>query len=690
MNRFPTLLLIVAIMSAPRLVVLAQYDDPQFGAPPRLATTRPELQKIRESTSFAERKEHAVRRAEKYVEDPPPIPEGFGSWIFYYACKDDGKRLKPLSRARHKCPKCGRVYTDERTIAAYRCVMHNRLERSALSLGWAYALAEEDRFAAGVQRILLALASDYDTYPGRIDRWGNRGMLAPWGGRRYVQSLDEATGVIKLAKAYDLTRTADIWSDRDHRHVQKNFFRATARTLLRFNHGRSNHQTWFNAGLMCIGSTLADAELVNKVIHMDGGYLDQLQKSVGRDGLWFEGTMAYHRYALMAMIEIVEAGRRMQLDLHEEPRFRSMFTGPLKAAYPDGSIPAINDSDPMNLGGFARLFEWAWETWRDPVFARACARGNAKKLRELLGPDAITEWPLATGSAVLEDAGLVRLEAGRGKETACLFFDYGPHGGGHGHFDKLNITLFANGREWLLDPGRLNYRHKEYKTWVKHTVAHNTVVLDGRTQAPTTGRLLWFETHDEFAACAAETADAYTATRLRRHLLLTPDLLLDVYDVSCDSGHQIDWLVHARANEVKPAERLGDAVERSPGPGQGYQHLKEPRAWTAIGPSAWDFMTEDKKLRIHFADPTQETIFAAAGIGYRIGQHEPCLIRRRSGREARFVSVYDLTGAARHVREVTVVKEKTPTVEVLTPRGRLHIRFDENGAHYKLTGQPGQ
>ena len=49
------------------------------------------------------------------------------------------------------------------------------------------------------------------------------------------------------------------------------------------------------------------------------------------------------------MVEIVDAGRRMGLALHKEPRFRQMLTSPLRCAYPNGQFPAINDSDPMMI-----------------------------------------------------------------------------------------------------------------------------------------------------------------------------------------------------------------------------------------------------------------------------------------------------------------------------------------------------
>ncbi len=60
------------------------------------------------------------------------------------------------------------------------------------------------------------------------------------------------------------------------------------------NYGTINHQTWYNVGLMAIANVTADAELARKVVTMTGGYRDQLARAIGPDGMWREGTMAYH------------------------------------------------------------------------------------------------------------------------------------------------------------------------------------------------------------------------------------------------------------------------------------------------------------------------------------------------------------------------------------------------------------
>ncbi|MFP4028377.1 MAG: heparinase II/III family protein [Candidatus Brocadiia bacterium] len=643
-------LFITGVLSLLTGAVYAEIE-PDFPPPPRLATTREQLSQTKKSPKFEEIKKAALRKAKRHLESPLSIPDKYGSWYFYYACPEDGSRLKPLSPQKHKCPKCGKIYTTERIVAAYRGIMHSRLDKASLSLGWAYAYSGTEKYAHEVKRILTGLADRYDSYPERIDRWGHHGMLARLGGRRYVQSLDEATSVIKLAKAYDLTRTCPVWSQKEKQHVEEDLFRLISETLLVFNQGRSNHQTWYNAGLMAIASVLEDKELVRKTLTMKGGYFDQLDRSVGQDGLWFEGTMAYHRYALQAMLEIVEAGQKMGLPLHKHPKFKAMIRGPIVASYPNGRFPAINDSDPMSIGGFHGYFKWAWETYQEPIFARAYAAGDARKVHKLLGEDAELQWPLTTGSKDLPDAGLVKLEIGQGQKANCIFFDYGPHGGGHGHYDKLNITLYAMGREWLLDPGRLSYRHKEYKTWVKHTCAHNTVTIGGKTQKATTGRLLWLKKEENYAACAAESTGAYPGGTLRRYLFLTPSVLVDIFQVETPEETQIDLFTHARASKIAPRLFYWRKEEAQIGSKNGYQHFSQIKRWhrpktDAFSSASWIFSAEKNlQLPLVVCSTGKQRFFTGYGIGYRINQREPCLIRRVTGRRAIFATIFELSPA---------------------------------------------
>jgi len=561
----------------------------------------------------------------------------------------------------------GKVFTDERTIAAYREILHNRLNQQAMQVAWAYAYTGEGRYAAAVREALLRLAADYPNYPNRRDRWGRSGWLARLGGRRYTQSLSEAVGIIELAKAYDLVASDPGWTDADRTRVETEFFRATADSLLRFNQDINNHQTWYNAGLMAIAGALGDAALARRVLTMKGGFFDQLHRSLGDDGLWYEGAIAYHFYALSAMMEIAEIGRRIGLPLHDVARFRLMFDGPLNAAWPNGVFPAINDSDRVSINGYRRQYQWAADFFQVPEYADPAAR-------------------LSTESLDLPDTGLMILRRGVGDQAVAAMIDYGPHGGGHGHFDKLQLILYAAGREWLLDPGRLTYSHKQYLTWVKHTAAHNTVTIDGRNQAPHTGRLIWRDINDTFVACAAESNDAYPDVRMRRSLLMTDSVLVDVFLVDATRDVTMDWFAHGDSDELIPTADVTLTAHGPLGQADGYSHLESvQRADAAVG--RWDFVTGkgDKTSRLRMWTPSdgRETVFTAVGIGYHLNHRVPCLVRRRQGRSAVFVAVYDLTGRGDAVTGVEIDPAHPLRVTVRMPAGDRRADFTDEGVTWE-------
>lgn len=53
-----------------------------------------------------------------------------------------------------------------------------------------------------------------------------------------------------------------------------------------------------------------------------------------------------------------------------------------------------------------------------------------------------------------------------------LILKFGPHGGGHGHYDKLGFVSYARGGILAVDPGTQPYGAPTHDTWDKMTVAH--------------------------------------------------------------------------------------------------------------------------------------------------------------------------------------------------------------------------
>ncbi len=78
---------------------------------------------------------------------------------------------------------------------------------------------------------------------------------------------------------------------------------------------------------------------------------------------------------------------------------------------------------------------------------------------------------------LLESQGLAVLRSG----DRYVSLESGPQGGGHGHPDRLQLTLHGDGVYWLPDPGKGQYvTHDLF--WYRSTLAHNAPLLDGESQ----------------------------------------------------------------------------------------------------------------------------------------------------------------------------------------------------------------
>ncbi|MFV0416837.1 MAG: hypothetical protein ACK5NG_10790 [Chthoniobacterales bacterium] len=107
--------------------------QPRFDPPPRLAISAKELAELKASPEFPAIRDKQIKAADKLLENPPELPNGPASWIFYYANPETGRRLKALSPTKHQDPITKEIFTDDRTVAAYRALLHSRLEKAAPS-----------------------------------------------------------------------------------------------------------------------------------------------------------------------------------------------------------------------------------------------------------------------------------------------------------------------------------------------------------------------------------------------------------------------------------------------------------------------------------------------------------------------------------------------------------------------------
>ena len=159
----------------------------------------------------------------------------------------------------------------------------------------------------------------------------------------------------------------------------------------------------------------------------------------------------------------------------------------------------------------------------------------------------------------------------RSTNGAMMSFDYGRFLG-HGQRDKMGITLFANGKLWLADYGTPGYG-AAILPWYQSTFAHNTVVVDGKSQSQTKENecKLWLGGTD-LEAVRSETSEAYPGVAHTRTVVRMGDCFVVADQLSSEAEHTYDLYLHSegklsldgRKRETESSRRAG-SLDREPG-----------------------------------------------------------------------------------------------------------------------------
>ena len=165
----------------------------------------------------------------------------------------------------------------------------------------------------------------------------------------------------------------------------------------------------------------------------------------------------------------------------------------------------------------------------------------------------------APESALLETQGLAVLRSQEGKRYASL--ECGHLGGGHGHLDRLHLTLHADGVHWLPDFGTGSYVSRDL-FWYRSTLAHNAPRLDGVSQPPGDATCEMFDVQGEWAWARGRYGD------VTRTVVSGAAYALDVVELSSREEHLLELPWHfqgradARSGVWEPAELGGEGKDR--------------------------------------------------------------------------------------------------------------------------------
>jgi hypothetical protein len=508
-------------------------------------------------------------RAQTLLDRMPPVPDVKALLSAEGGiCPACGGALlfDPWSPDRHRCTGCGGQATGERQHAHWARAQHLWLAERAAHLALVGVMGDDQRCADRARVILAAYHGRYFAIPNRDN------VLGP--SHLFFSTYLESMWVLSYLAAATALR-ARGWLPDDDAEAISAVVEEAATLIGDFNEGLSNRQTWNSAALTAIAAWFGDADLAESAIQGPTGLLGHLTDGFGADGMWYEGEN-YHLFAVRGLLIGLSWARAAGVDLLANAELAEHFgqaaMAPAATALPDLTFPARRDARfGVSLAHPAYLESWEaalsglgesapadLAPWLHALYRaghRPAAtydaylhdagepdRETTKRvdlswwmlldMQPTLPPDLVSWRP---ASQLLPTQGVAVLRSAE----RYVSLECGGEASGHGHPDRLHLTVHADGVHWLADPGAGSYVHRDL-FWYRSTLAHNAPRLDGRSQDPGPARCLAFEDIGDWAWVQARFET------LRRSVVRGPGWLVDVVDMDGAAERLLELAWHFR------------------------------------------------------------------------------------------------------------------------------------------------
>jgi hypothetical protein len=549
------------------------------------------------------------------------IPLEPGGWWHQYVCPEHHTELlfnpQEADAMQYECPH-GCKLEGEPYRGAWLVFKHQSLARYALQAAAVYSGTGEARYAELACTILEQYARQFPLYPVHPE-------AQPWmlKGRAFHQALTEAIWATTLIRAYLLLRDEGV----DFKSAVEPlalFFEmleasmAQYRQILIFerNKPESNYTAWLNAALASVYAATGEKGKLEALISGEGGLHHHLSIGVKPDQFEFEGSTYYHVFVLRAYLIMAEMADRAGCDTaairgEGGQTFEGMLDVLAGLANDAGFLPALHDSPYQRLAyarEIAEVFETGLSSYGKaeyiPVLAEAyrqiyvgqmhpsdinsdsgCGSNNGNDAEgylhhETQGLQPSIAWRCSLEALVygsgeaglgcsvtqrpslwLPDSGFA---VGRvGGNPLSFLADFGAHGGSHGHYDKLHVSLeHSVGGPLSPDQGVVPYGSELRKGWYAGTASHNTVTINGQSQQEHTGEAVRWSASDDAVYIWMRSDGAYPGSGciLQRHLFQTDAFILDWFDVVVEGeAKPIEWWYHGRGSFEFPGGYLSNA-----------------------------------------------------------------------------------------------------------------------------------
>lgn len=493
--------------------------------------------------------------------------------------------------------------------------------------GIAYQFTGDRRYAERAAKLFEAYAKLYPTLG-----YHQLGM-SPVPGRLFWQTLNESVWLVHASVAYDCIH--DVLSEAQRKNIEEKLLVPMAdfimtgtednRANLKIFNKMHNHGTWATAAVGMAGMAMDRPEYVQKALYgtdlsgKKGGFLQQMDYLFSPDGYFTEGAY-YLRYAIwpfMIFGQCLEHSKpELQVFKRRDAILSKALNNLIQCSY-EGEFMHFNDAlikglSAQELVYAVNIFYGAepenptfpyvaakYQTESVPCIggfrlARAIAQGagSQPQFRSMLLRDGRDGSEGGVGIIRNTDGGL----------NSALTLKATSHGLSHGHYDKLTMAFYDNGAEILMDYGASRFINlesknsghytKENDSFCKQTIAHNTLVVDGKSHfggdIKTSSKYHSnFIDHVQMAgglqAMSAEDTVAYgpEGVKMARALVqaqlpgMDYPVVLDLMSVKAKDEHRYDLPYWYRGHMAATNTAMSRALNSMSalGNANGYQHI---------------------------------------------------------------------------------------------------------------------
>ncbi|OQP46820.1 hypothetical protein A4H97_04665 [Niastella yeongjuensis] len=473
--------------------------------------------------------------ANKYLSQKIEIPNRGGNWDHYYVNPVTGS---PLSRGKlvgnwkwqHIDKVTGQVFSGDTSLpekdydGVIVGLIHNAWALGVLELGLAYQISEKPVYAQKAMDILLYYAKLYPKLPIRNRKTEN--FSAVGSGKIHVQDLDESQWLVSMIQGADL-----VWntlSSQEQDTITNQLLLPAAAVIKKRRAEISNIQCWKIAAMGMVGLFTGEQKYFNAAtVDSLGGIGAQITKGFNKEGINLDLSPSYQDFSLQPLVLLTTA--LQNCGYNTIPSLQKMFETPILMSTPGLSLPAFNDSKPINLRYLAYLYEWAYTHYKSPIFSEVLTRSNRGRYQNigssyrgwslLFGSEELLQAPQrTTGNKNFEKSGIALLSIGKGDSSLSCYFKYTNQLKKRVHFQnaQLDFGILKGNKQIAIIPGNASYASRLSDGWYRHGLGHNSFIFNEKEQKRSSGQCLAFGESKGVSYAVAETTNAYDSVRFVR------------------------------------------------------------------------------------------------------------------------------------------------------------------------------